>query len=216
MICADKYVQANEDYQKLVKRVLLSNLLRTISLCTKPDGLSMFPDMIKIPIDQYHQIIDFLHYLGGTNHNFPKMPKVFSNLLQSNTYKQIKILGSIVPSEKDPFQNGIDILREFSAANFPLVTKILGNIHTNTFYRDAQILPEGLTNMVAEVLSELFRGDAKNVKGILFDEYLEDVTQILPLYLLPNDNDCEGSPSDENRQMSTALKAINSLYYDII
>ena len=41
------------------------------------------------------------------------------------------------------------------------------------------------------------------------------MTQILPLNLLPNDKNCKGSFSDEEKQLSTAFKAIELLYYEI-
>ena len=61
----------------------------------------------------------------------------------------------------------------------------------------------------------MFQGDSLDSDGTYEFMDLLEISQVLPLNLLPNDQLCSSEISDDTKQLSTAIRAINKLYYDI-
>ena len=66
------------------------------------------------------------------------------------------------------------------------------------------------------VFSALFRGIPENINGYYSYFEMKNITQILPLNVLPNDPCCDQSLPDDKKQCSMALRAISDLYYSVL
>lgn len=202
-------------YRNLMKRTLVSNLLRMISRRIA-DG----PSLSDLSSVEFLQLLNYFHYLGKSSNDYPSLPTDFTDGYANDILDKIKTYGSSISSSTDPFLSGINSLRDFISEQFPNVSKVLAHLAPeNAIYythgenctkSDGSLSPTGQL-----IISILFRGNYENRNGRYCDPNLRNVTQILPLNILPNDPNCESDLSDDMKQLSTALRAISDMYYNI-
>lgn len=205
------------DKQNLVKKILLSNLLQSISkrLINTNDPLNEY-----ISGDDFKQLIDYFHYLGGSSNSEPSLPSCILEGISSVVFDQIKLYGASISNTSNPQLAGLNSLRDFVKEQHPTVAMILSNLAPNykicysgggsPFLENGSISHSGI-----EIIRELFKGEPRYIDGQYLHYELVEISQILPLNLLPNDPLCKPEISDDEKQLSTALRAIDKLYYDV-
>lgn len=204
----------DQSYQDLVKRMLLSNLLRKLSQI-----LSFHVG--SIPQKDLLQFINYFHFLGGTSDEPPSLGNMYTNGSTTEIFDQIAALGSTISSSNDNYTTGLKILRDFVSEKFPLISKILANVKSDIYTDrglcviskdDGSLCEEGKS-----IFAVLFQGDPDNNpdNGQYSYPELVNVSQILPKDIFPNDEKCNDSVSDDEKQLSTVLRAINDFYFNI-
>lgn len=206
-----------DNQQNLVKRLLLSNLLQTIS---KRLVNTNMPGDRYMSGEDFKKLIDYFHYLGGSSNLEPSLPTYIAENMSTYVFDQIKSYGSSISNSSNPELAGLTSLRDFVKEQYPIVATILANLAPdykiclsgggNCFFEDGWISDAGI-----EIIRQLFQGDPHEFDGSYSFVDLHEISQILPLNLLPNDELCDSEISDDEKQLSTAIRAINKLYYDI-
>lgn len=204
--------------QNLVRRNLLRNLLGMISARTCIS--TPMADIEYVPINYFNQLVNYIHYIGGASVSNPDFPRFFG--AESVVFDQLGNYGASISDSPDPLLAGLNDLRNFASEQFPVASQVLGSMAsegissqngTNCIIGSPG--DESLSQYGSEVISELLRGDPTSEKGYYCYMYLDKVSQILPADLLPDDpNHANLGLTSDQRQLDTALRAINDMYYN--
>ena len=103
---SQELIHLKNSYQNLIKRTLISSLLRTLSQ-------RILDGAVYMSKEDFLLFINYFHYLGGSSSQPPALGKDFSQGYANDIFDRISEYGSSISDSGDSFINGLNSLRDF-------------------------------------------------------------------------------------------------------